>query len=135
MTLPPKKREILVPNLSPAISHYADAVQFGDLLFVSGLTPHDEEGKLIGEGDVEAQARQVLKNIGMVLKHVGAAFDDVLKVTVYLKDVSDRQRINPVRKEFFGSHKPASTLVEVADLALPGMKIEIEAVVGLPPQR
>ncbi len=126
------RQEVSVPGLSSAISHYADAVRFGDLLFISGLTPHDHEGNLIGGDDVVAQTRKVLENIDSVLKHVGAGFKDILKVTIYLTDVSDRTRINPVRQEFFGSSKPASTLVEVSALALPGMKIEIEAVVGLP---
>lgn len=126
------RQEVSVPGLSSAISHYADAVRFGDLLFISGLTPHDNEGNLIGGDDVVAQTRKVLENIESVLKHVGAGYKDILKVTVYLTDVSDRMRINPVRQEFFGESKPASTLVEVSALALPGMKVEIEAVVGLP---
>ena len=62
---------------------------------------------------------------------VGSDFSDILKVTVFLTDISDRAKINPVRQEFFGSSRPASTLVGVSELALPGMKIEIEAVVGL----
>ena len=58
----------------------------------------------------------------------GATFADVLKVTVYLTDISDRPLINPVRQEFFGSTRPASTLVQVSALAIPGAKVEIEAV-------
>lgn len=127
------KQEIAVPGLSAAISHYTDAVRFGDLLFISGLTAHDAQGNLVGGDDAAAQTRKILENIGMVLQHVGAGFEDVLKVTVYLADINDRPRINPVRQEFFGKNKPASTLVEVSRLALPGMKVEIEAVVGLPP--
>lgn len=126
------KQEITVKGLSPAISHYTDAVRFGDLLFISGLTAHDEQGNLVGEGDAAAQTRKILENIGLVLAQVGASFSDILKVTVYLADIADRTRINPVRQEFFGASKPASTLVEVSRLALPGMKVEIEAVVGLP---
>ena len=57
---------------------------------------------------------------------------DVLKVTVFLTDIADRVKINPARQEFFGAARPASTLVEVSRLAIPGMRVEIEAVVGLP---
>jgi reactive intermediate/imine deaminase len=113
------------------LSHYTDAVQFGDLLFVSGLTAHDEKGNLVGEDDAVEQTRQILKNLKKVLTATGGEFSDVLKVTVYLTDITDRASINPVRQEFFGSAKPASTLVEVSRLALPGMKVEIEAIVGL----
>ena len=66
-----------------------------------------------------------------ILDAAGASFADVLKVTVYLTDVEDRKKINPVRQEFFGSARPASTLIGVQALAIPGMKVEIEAVVGL----
>jgi 2-iminobutanoate/2-iminopropanoate deaminase len=55
-----------------------------------------------------------------------------LRVTVYLTDVNDRTKINPVRQEFFGSTRPASTLIGVNELAIPGMKVEIEAIAGLP---
>ncbi len=127
-----QREELAVPGLSPAISHYTDAVRFGNLLFVSGLTAHDAQGALVGEGDAAAQTEQILSNLGKVLAAAGAGFGDVLKVTVYLTDVADRTKINPVRQRHFGTSKPASTLVGVRELALPGMKVEIEAVVGLP---
>ena len=62
----------------------------------------------------------------------GATFADVAKVTVYLTDVDDRPLINPVRQEVFGDAKPASTLVEVSRLAIPGIKIEVEAIARVP---
>jgi 2-iminobutanoate/2-iminopropanoate deaminase len=103
-------------------------VRAGDLLFVSGCVPVDSEGKLVGGGDVVAQTRQALENVGRVLEAAGMTFADVAKVTVYLTDIDDRPRINPVRREFFGETRPASTLVEVSRLAIPGAKVEIEAV-------
>jgi 2-iminobutanoate/2-iminopropanoate deaminase len=128
------RKEIRVEGLNPPISHYTDAVRFGDLLFISGVAPLDETLNLVGGDDVVAQARQVFRNMAKVLKAAGAGFADVLKVTVYLTDVDDRAKINPVRQEFFGAARPASTLIGVAALALPGMKIEIEAVAGLKPR-
>jgi 2-iminobutanoate/2-iminopropanoate deaminase len=71
----------------------------------------------------------------LVLDAAGAGFGDVLKVTVYLTDVNDRKKINPVRQQYFGAARPASTLIGVGELAIPGMKVEIEAVVGLPAPR
>lgn len=125
------RQEYRVAGLQKPISHYTDAVRFNDLVFISGLAPFDENDRLVGEGDVAAQARQIFKNMRKILDAVGADFSDILKVTVFLSDVSDRAKINPVRQEFFGSSRPASTLIGVSELALPGMKIEIEAVVGL----
>ena len=126
------REEIRVPELAEPISHYTDAVRAGNLLFVSGFVPVDGEGRLVGADDVVAQARQVLANVGAVLAAAGATFADVVKVTVYLTDIADRARINPVRQEFFGDARPASTLVEVSALAVPGAKLEIEAVALIP---
>ena len=123
-----KRKEIRVPELAEPISHYTDAVRAGDLLFVSGYVAVDGEGGLVGGDDLAAQTRQVLENLGAALAAAGATFADVVKVTVYLTDIADRARINPVRQEFFGDARPASTLVEVSALATPGAKVEIDAV-------
>jgi reactive intermediate/imine deaminase len=125
------REEIRVPSQPEPISHYTDAVRAGDLLFVSGCVPVDADGRLVGGDDVIAQARQVFRNIQQVLAAAGATFADVVKVTVYLTDVDDRVKINPVRREFFGEARPASTLVEVNRLAIPGAKVEVEAVAVL----
>ena len=132
MTGNAKRKEFSVPGLNPPISHYCDAVAFGNLLFISGLAPIDQNLKLVGGVDVAAQAEAVFSAMDKVLKAAGASFADVLKVTVFLTDVDDRTKINPVRQRFFGAARPASTLFEVSRLAIPGMKIEVEAVVGLP---
>jgi reactive intermediate/imine deaminase len=124
------RQELTVDGLAPPISHYCDAVRFGDLLFISGVPPTDAAGRVVSD-DVAAQARQVFLNMKLVLDAAGASFADILKVTVYLLDVDDRRRINAVRQEFFGHARPASTLIGVSQLAIPGMKVEIEAVVGL----
>jgi 2-iminobutanoate/2-iminopropanoate deaminase len=124
-----RRREIRVAGQAEPISHYTDAVRVeGPLVFVSGVVPVDETGALVGGDDVVAQARQVFANMGAVLAAAGATFADVVKVTVFLTDVDDRPRINVVRQEAFGATLPASTLVEVTRLAVPGAKIEVEAV-------
>jgi reactive intermediate/imine deaminase len=122
------RREYRVPGLPEPISHYTDAVQANGLLFVSGCVPVDGDGRLIGGDDVVAQARQVFVNIGTVLSAAGAEFADVVKVTVFLIDIDDRPLVNTVRQEVFGDVRPASTLVEVSRLAVPGARIEVEAV-------
>jgi reactive intermediate/imine deaminase len=129
------RREYRVEGLSEPISHYTDAVRHGDLLFISGVAPFDAQGRLVGDGDVVEQTRQIFRNMELVLKAAGLGFGDVLKVTVYLTDVADRKAINPVRQQYFGQARPASTLIGVAQLAIPGMKVEIEAVAGFPDGR
>jgi reactive intermediate/imine deaminase len=127
-----QRQEFSIPGLNPPISHYCDAVRFGNLLFISGMAPLDEKLNVIGGDDAAAQAEAVFRAMGQILEAAGAGFKDVLKVTVLLTDIEDRHRINPVRQKYFGSARPASTLFEVSRLAIPGMKVEIEAVVGIP---
>ena len=126
------RKEYRVAGQPEPLSHYTDAVRAGNLLFVSGCVPVDGEGRLVGGDDVVRQAEQVFRNVGDVLTAAGAAPGDVVKVTVFLTDVDERARINPVRQRFFGDARPASTLVEVSRLAVPGARIEVEAVAALP---
>jgi 2-iminobutanoate/2-iminopropanoate deaminase len=127
-----KREEFRVEGQAEPISHYTHAVRGGDLLFVSGCVPVDGDGALVGGDDVVAQARQVFANVGDTLAAAGAGPADVVKVTVFLTDIDDRPSINPVRQEFFGAARPASTLVEVSRLAVPGAKLEVEAVAVVP---
>jgi 2-iminobutanoate/2-iminopropanoate deaminase len=122
------RRELMVEGLAAPISHYADAVVAGDTLYVSGIVPVDAAGAVVGGDDVVAQARQVFAIMGRVLAAADAEPADVVKVTVYLLDIDERPLINPVRQEFFGAARPASTLVEVSRLAVPGARLEIEAI-------
>jgi 2-iminobutanoate/2-iminopropanoate deaminase len=127
----PDRQEYRVAGQAEPISHYTDAVRAGGLLFCSGIVPVDEQGQLVGADDVVAQARCVFENMRSVLAAAGAGPGDVVKVTVFLADVDDRAAINPARQEFFGVTRPASTLVEIGRLAVPGARIEVEAVAVL----
>lgn len=127
-----KREEIRVKGLPEAISHYVDAVRFGDLVFISGLTGFDENLTLVGGDDVAEQTRQVFRSLKLILDEVGATYADVLRVNVFLTDINDRAAVNEVRQEFFKDAYPASTLIGVNALVLPEIKVEIEAVVGLP---
>jgi len=109
----------------------ADAIRFGDLLFVSGCVPMDEEGTLIGEGDLEAQTRQVMENMGRVLESAGSGFSKILKTTVFMTDISQRKIPDAIRREYFSEHRPASTIVEVTALTAKGIDIEIEAIAAI----
>ena len=126
------REEYRVDGLAEPISHFTDAVRAGDLLFVSGIVPVDAGGNLVGGSDVVLQTRQVFENMRAVLAAAGCRFEDVAKVVIFLTDIDDRPRINPVRQEVFGATRPASTLVEVPRLAVEGAKVEIECVAVVP---
>ena len=121
------REEIRVAS-RPVFAHSADAVRAGDLLFVAGVLPADEDGALVGADDVVAQAQHVFADLVTVLEAGGSSLADVVKVSVYLTDVTDRPLVNPIRQRVFGETRPASTLVEVSALAIPGAKIEVDCI-------
>lgn len=127
-----KKKEIrLADVLAAPVSHYCDAVQYGDTLYISGKAARDTEGNVVFPGDVKKQTRRVLESIKLILDHCGATFDNIVKVTVLLTNIADREAVNEVRKEFFGDSYPASTLFEVSRLVHEDMLVEIEAIAHL----
>jgi 2-iminobutanoate/2-iminopropanoate deaminase len=129
------RKEIRVPGMAEPISHFTHVVTAPPLVFVSGCVATDADGKLVGGADVVAQTRQVHKNLERCLAAAGATFADVCKVTVFVKNIDDREKINTVRKEFFGASRPASTLVEISRFARDGMLVEIEAIAVLPEKK
>ena len=129
--MPQSQRQEFQPDGAAApISHYCEAVRWGDLLFVSGAVGVDQHGCIVSD-DVLLQTEQIFRNIQLSLDAAGAKASDVLKVTVYLLDVADRTKINVARQAFFGDARPASTLIGVKALAKPEFKVEIEAVFGI----
>jgi 2-iminobutanoate/2-iminopropanoate deaminase len=124
-------RPLRVAGLAEPISHFTDAVLAGRTLYVSGLVAIDASGSVLGAGDVQEQARQIFRNLALVLEAAGGTPADVVKVTIFMRNVDDRPLINPVRQEFFGEHRPASTLVEVSRLVREDLLLEIEAVAVL----
>jgi len=104
----------------------------GELVFVSGQIALDGEGKLVGEGDIEAQTEQVMQNLGLALAAVGARFADVRKITNYLLDVEEYPKVAPIRERYLSEPYPASSMVEVSALLFPQLLIEIEAIAVIP---
>jgi 2-iminobutanoate/2-iminopropanoate deaminase len=121
-------REEIHVHARPVLSHSADAVRAGGLVFVAGILPVGGDGELVGGDDVAAQAEHVLAELGVILEAAGCGVQDVAKVNVFLTDVDDRGAIEPSRRRAFGATRPAATLVEVSGLAVPGARIEIDAV-------
>jgi reactive intermediate/imine deaminase len=103
----------------------------GALLFVSGQVALDRGGDLVGEGDMARQAEQVFENLDAVLTANGASFEDVVKITTFVTDMSELQTVRDVRKRYLADPPPASTTVEVAALFRPEALIEVEAVAAI----
>lgn len=117
-------------NAPAAIGPYSQAVKAGNLLFVSGQVPFVPETMEIVEGDVKAQTAQSLKNLQAILKEAGADFSNVVKTTVFIKDMNEFAQINEVYAEYFGENKPARACVEVSRLPK-DVKVEIELIAVL----
>ncbi len=99
----------------------------GNQIFISGMLPWDVNRQVVGVGDIKAQTRQALKNIEATLEAAGASLRNIVKITFYLTDIRDKERVWEVRKEMFQGHRPASTLVEVSHLVDPEARLEVEA--------
>lgn len=121
----PIERILLPGLLPPPVSHYCDAVRAGDYLYISGIVAKDRDGRVVGKDDARRQAEQIFENIQGVLDHVGADVSCITSVLIHLTRMEDRAAINPVRIRFFGEHRPASTLVQVASLVHPDLLVEV----------
>ena len=106
--------------------------RIGDLIVLSGQAAISPEGSVVGEGDFDAQAEQVFRNLEHVLGLAGATLRDVVKVTIYLTDMANFPKIVELRERWFTAPYPADTIVEVGALALPGLMIEIDAMAVAP---
>jgi reactive intermediate/imine deaminase len=121
------------PDGMPPVSGYSHAVAFqGRLVAVSGQVPLDADGRLVGRGDPEAQARQVFANLEAALAAAGATMGHVVKLTVFLTDMADLAAFRTVRDEYIRADKPpASSLVRVSGLVNPEFRIEVEALAAI----
>ncbi|WP_332633212.1 RidA family protein [Halalkalibacter flavus] len=114
-------------NLAPdAIGPYSQGVIVNNMFYSSGQIPLTAEGELL-QGTVEEQTHQVFKNLNAVLEEAGASFETVVKATVFIKNMDDFPRINEVYGEYFHTHKPARSCVEVARLPK-DVLVEIEVI-------
>ena len=120
-----KIERFLLTEQHEPVSHYCHAVRCGEHIWISGMVGIDPEGRTpLKTFD---QFEIAIKNLDSVLREAGGKPEHIVKVTVFLTNISDRSVINPIRQRYFGEHRPASTLVEVSKLVLPELTVEIEA--------
>ncbi|MFC1500438.1 RidA family protein [Candidatus Zixiibacteriota bacterium] len=121
---------IHTPDAPDPGGHYSQAVVHGDLVFVAGMLPIAPGTGEKVLGSVEEQTEQVLKNIAAVVKAAGSSVDQILKMTVYVSDITLWGRINQVYADFFGDHRPARAVVPTKELHF-GFLVEIDAIAAL----
>lgn len=118
---------ISINGAKPNPGHYSAATQKGNLLFISGQLPVDPFTGVGTSGDITAETKQVLANVDHILKAADARREDIMKVTIYISDISLWDTVNSLYKQFFGDHKPARAVVPTNQLHY-GYSIEMEAI-------
>jgi 2-iminobutanoate/2-iminopropanoate deaminase len=113
-------------------THVVEVTGAVKTIYIAGQIALDHEGKLVGEGNMKAQAEQVFRNLQAALGAAGAKFSDVVKMNTYVTDMEQAPAVREVRARYFGETTPASTLVQVARLARPGLMLEIEVIAAVP---
>lgn len=122
-------RTVSTTKAPAAIGPYAQAVMINSMVFTSGQIPLQPNGELV-QGEIREQAHQVFKNLIAVLESAGGSLHDVVKTTVFLKDMNQFGELNEVYAEYFGDHTPARSCVEVARLPK-DVLVEIEAIASI----
>ena len=124
------KQPISSPDAPKAIGPYSQAIRAGELLFLSGQIPLDPSTAQLVDGDIAAQTRRVMDNLGAVLKSAGLSFSNIVRATIFLTDLADFTSVNEVYGSYFplaGGPPPARATVQVSKLPK-GARVEIDAI-------
>ena len=112
----------------PSPSGFTAVVKAGNTVYIAGMVAQDENGNVVGEGDAEAQTRQIWHNIGVAVAAAGGSLADIVKTTTYVTGIEHGAAVRRVRGELFPQNPPTSTLLVVSELANPAYVVEIESI-------
>jgi 2-iminobutanoate/2-iminopropanoate deaminase len=129
----PQVKRTNPPTLSKptGYTHIVEVTGPNKTIYISGQIALDKDGKVVGAGDMKAQAEQVFKNLQSALIAAGATFADVVKMNTFITDMDQAPAVREVRARYFGDTTPASTLVQVVHLARPEFMLEIEVIAAV----
>jgi len=125
------KKQLQTSELSAPSGHFSQAVVApaqGRMVFISGMTARDTDGRVVGPGDIDKQTRQVCENLKRAMSAAGGTLDDVVRVDVFVRNIEHFDAIHRVRREYFTAVAPASTMLEISKMVSPDMLIEINAI-------
>ena len=131
--MPVSKKVIQPKGLNDPRPRYSQGIvaKPGRLLFIAGQTASDQDGNVVGKGDIEAQTHQVFRNLAAVLKEAGGSLDNLVMTTTYITDITHREGYNRVRTQYYKKTSPTSTLVVIKGLAREEYMIEIAGIAVL----
>jgi enamine deaminase RidA (YjgF/YER057c/UK114 family) len=125
------KKQLRTDGLSAPSGHFSQGVitpTRGRMVFISGMTARDTDGRVVGPGDIDKQTRQVCENLKQAMGAAGGTLNDIVRVDVFVRNIEHFDAIHRVRREYFSAPAPASTMLEVSKMVSPEMLIEINAI-------
>lgn len=119
-------KQVINPGNMPKPKGFSHAIKAGNTVYVAGVVGADENWKVVG--GIEAQVDRAYENLRRVLEAAGAKMTDVVKMTHYCRDIDELITASGVRPKYFGSYRPADTMVQVVRLAMPEFRVEVDAI-------
>ncbi len=120
-------REVINPKNVHWPFGFSHIVKVGDTVYISGQLPQDQDGNIVGKGDMVAQTEKTYENLKKCLESVGATMHDIVMLRIFVTNLEEFQKTGDVRKKYFGKYRPATTGLEISGLYFPDAMIEVEA--------